>query len=174
MAVGLALTTLGLVEGNRAGEERLREAIEVLAPSSVRLQHARALIELGAALRRRNARGEARKLLREGVEIAHDCGAGSLVARANDQLAATGARPRHLLVTGVDSLTASERRVAHLAAEEMSNKEIAQALFVTVKTVEVHLSNVYRKLEIGSRRQLAQALTGTRSPEPALAGDNVR
>ena len=65
-----------------------------------------------------------------------------------------------MLLTGLESLTASERRVAQLAAEELSNKEIAQALFVTVKTIEVHLSNVYRKLEIGSRRQLASALLG--------------
>jgi len=66
-------------------------------------------------------------------------------------------------------LTASERRIAQLAAEELSNREIAQALFVTVKTVEVHLSNVYRKLEIGSRRQLASALDGLHA-EPVPAG----
>ena len=64
--------------------------------------------------------------------------------------------------TGLETLTASERRVAQLAADDMSNKEIAQALFVTVKTVEVHLSSVYRKLEISSRRQLATSLAGDR------------
>ena len=66
-------------------------------------------------------------------------------------------------LTGLDSLTASERRVAQLAAEELSNKEIAQALFVTVKTVEVHLSNVYRKLEIGSRRAASRPRSSSRS-----------
>lgn len=100
----------------------------------------RALVDLGAALRRGNSRREARELLREGVELAHRCGANALVERANEELAATGARPRTILLSGVDALTASERRVAHMAAEELSNKEIAQALFVTVKTVEVHLS----------------------------------
>jgi DNA-binding CsgD family transcriptional regulator len=74
-----------------------------------------------------------------------------------------------ILLTGLASLTASERRVAQLAAEELSNNEIAQALFVTVKTVEVHLSNVYRKLEMGSRRQLAAALVD-RQAEPLAAG----
>jgi DNA-binding CsgD family transcriptional regulator len=102
--------------------------------------------------------------------LAHVCGATPLVERANEELAATGARPRKILQTGLASLTASERRVAQLAAEELSNKEIAQALFVTVKTVEVHLSNVYRKLEIGSRRQLPAALVAPHTSEPALAG----
>jgi len=67
-------------------------------------------------------------------------------------------RPREVVQTGLETLTASERRVAQLAAEDMSNKDIAQALFVTVKTVEVHLSSAYRKLDISSRRQLVSAL----------------
>jgi DNA-binding CsgD family transcriptional regulator len=71
-----------------------------------------------------------------------------------------GARPRKLVLTGVDALTPSERRVARIATEGMSNKELAQALFVTVKAVEVHLSSVYRKLRISSRRDLAEALGG--------------
>ena len=89
---------------------------------------------------------------------AHRLGALALVVQANDELAATGARPRKVVQTGLETLTASERRVAQLAANDMTNKDIAQALFVTVKTVEVHLSSVYRKLEITSRRQLAPAL----------------
>ena len=87
---------------------------------------------------------------------------------ANEELAATGARPRKVLQTGVETLTASERRVAQLAAQEMTNKDIAQALFVTVKTVEVHLSSVYRKLSLSSRRQLASALADEPSDAPAL------
>jgi DNA-binding CsgD family transcriptional regulator len=166
--IGLALRTLGVVEGDSAGEARLREAVEVLAPSPARLEHAKALVDLGASLRRRNSRSEARELLRQGAELAHHCGATPLLQRANEELAATGARPRKVVLTGLDSLTASERRVAHLAAEELSNKEIAQALFVTVKTVEVHLSNVYRKLGIGSRRQLGAALVAD-APAPALS-----
>jgi DNA-binding CsgD family transcriptional regulator/tetratricopeptide (TPR) repeat protein len=168
--IGIALRILGLIEDGVAGEQRLGEALDVLAPSPARLEHAKALIDLGAAVRRRNERAEARKLLRQGIELAHGCGATALVERANEELAATGARPRKMLLTGLESLTASERRVAQLAAEEMSNKEIAQALFVTVKTVEVHLSNVYRKLEIGSRRQLPAALVGARAGEAVLAG----
>ena len=88
--------------------------------------------------------------------------------RAEQELAATGARPRRLLLSGVESLTASERRVAGFAAEGLSNKDIAQQLFVTTKTVEVHLSNVYRKLGIGSREELGTALGGAGDP-PAVS-----
>jgi ATP/maltotriose-dependent transcriptional regulator MalT len=160
-ALGLALRTLGLVEEGEEGERRLREAVDVLAPSPARLEYAKALIDLGAAMRRRKERVAARALLRQGVDVAHKCAAFALAERGNEELATTGARPRKLLLTGLDSLTASERRVAQLAAEDLSNKEIAQTLFVTVKTIEVHLSNVYRKLDISSRRQLPEALGGT-------------
>jgi DNA-binding CsgD family transcriptional regulator len=156
--VGISLRALALVEGRQAGERLLREAVEVLADSPARLEHARALVDLGALLRRGNSRSEARKLLRQGVELAHQCGATALVTRGNEELAATGAHPRTILLSGIDALTVSERRVAHMAAEDLSNKEIAQALFVTVKTVEQHLGRVYRKLDIGSRRELGAAL----------------
>jgi DNA-binding NarL/FixJ family response regulator len=169
-AIGASLRVLGLVEGGDKGLELLREAVEVLADSEARLEHARALVDLGAALRRANRRIEAREYLREGVDLARTVGALGLAARAYDEIAATGARPRKILRTGPDALTASERRVAQLAAEGMSNKEIAQALFVTIKTVEVHLSHAYRKLEIRSRAQLATALlTPAPSPAPASA-----
>ena len=128
--VGVSLRALGLVEGGQSGELLLREAVEVLADSPARLEHARALVDLGALLRRGNRRSEARKLLRHGIEVAHQCGATALLTRGNDELAATGS----------------------------SNKEIAQALFVTLRTVEMHLSNCYAKLGIRSRRGLARAL----------------
>jgi DNA-binding CsgD family transcriptional regulator len=157
-AIGVSLRNLGLVKGGREGERLQREAVDVLAASPARLEHARALVDLGAALRRSNQRSEARKPLREAVEMAHRCGASALVERANEELAATGAHPRTILLSGADALTASERRVAQMAAEDLSNKEIAQALFVTVKTVEQHLGRAYRKLDINSRRQLAAAI----------------
>jgi DNA-binding CsgD family transcriptional regulator len=167
--IGISLRALGLVEGGRAGERLLREAVDVLAQSPARLEYARALVDLGAALRRGNSRSAARRLLRQGVELAHQCGATALVTLANEELAATGAHARTIMLTGLDALTASERRVAYMAAEGSSNKEIAQALFVTVKTVEQHLGRVYRKLDISSRRQLGAAL-GAR---PELAAGNA-
>jgi DNA-binding CsgD family transcriptional regulator len=167
-AIGASLRVLGLVEGGTAGIGLLREAVEVLAGSEARLEHARAIVDLGAALRRANQRTEARELLREGVELAQRLGAFGLAERANEEIATTGARPRKVLQTGLDALTASERRVAQLAADGMSNKEIAQTLFVTIKTVEVHLSSAYRKLEINSRAQLDKELL-TPAPRPAPA-----
>ena len=159
--VGIALRTTGLVDGGPAGEELLREAVAVLEQSPARLEHARALVDLGATLRRRNERSEAREHLRQGLELAYRCGATALVGRAQEELVTAGARPRRVMLSGVDALTASERRVARMAADGMSNREIAQSLFVTVKAVEVHLSNTYRKLAIGSRTQLAHALDET-------------
>src|SRR5581483_911432 len=158
-SLGIALRTLGLVEGGASGEKLLREAVEVLGGSQWRLEHAKALVELGAALRRGNKRAEARDYLRRGAELAYRLGAGALEDRAQTELAATGARPRRLLLSGVDSLPPSARRVAEMAADNMTNKDIAQALFVTPKTVEVHLSSVYRKLQIASRAQLPDALS---------------
>jgi class 3 adenylate cyclase/DNA-binding CsgD family transcriptional regulator len=156
--IGVALRVLGLAQGGSKGIETLRESLSVLERSSAKLERARTLVELGAALRRANARAEARELLRAGLDLAVRCGAQPLVEQAEGELAATGARPRRRLLSGVESLTASERRVARFAADGLSNKDIAQTLFVTTKTVEVHLSNVYRKLGIGSRNELPQAL----------------
>jgi len=162
--IGVALRALGLVRGGRQGESHLREAVEVLAGSSARLEHAKVLVDLGAMLRRTNRRKEARDPLQQGLELARKGGAKPLAERAHTELIATGARPRRLVFSGLEALTPSERRVAAMAAAGMINREIAQALFVTAGTVEVHLSSAYRKLEISSRSQLPQALA-----EPADA-----
>jgi DNA-binding CsgD family transcriptional regulator len=119
-------------------------------------------------LRRANRRAEAREHLHQALELAQRCGANLLVERAHEELIATGARPRRLVRTGVDALTPSERRIAAMAAEGLSNREIAQALFVTLRTVEMHLSNAFRKLDISSRTQLPGALAS--SAPPLVAG----
>lgn len=157
-ALGVALRVKGLVEGGAGGLGLLREAVEVLGGSVARLEHAHALVELGAALRRANRRAEARGPLQEGLTIARSCGAVPLAERAYEELEATGARPRKIIRSGVEELTPSERRVARMAASGMRNKEIAQALFVTVRTVETHLRHAYQKLDISSRSELAAAL----------------
>ena len=153
------LLALGLAIGGTSGIEHLARAAALLERSPRQLERAYALIEMGAALRRANRRNDARAPLREGMQIAHRCGAVGLAARARKELRATGARPRKLVLTGVDSLTPQEHRVAELAAEGLSNPEIAQALFVTRKTIETHLGHVYQKLDIGSREDLAHALS---------------
>ena len=123
------------------------------------MEHARALTDLGAALRRDNQRAQAREHLRAALDIAHGAGALSLVQRAHTELTATGARPRLPVRTGVDALTPSETRIVHMAADGATNLKIAHDLFVTTKTVEMHLTSAYRKLDIGSRSQLAQVIS---------------
>jgi DNA-binding CsgD family transcriptional regulator len=156
--VGRALRSLGIVEGGEPGVERLREAVSVLEGSSARLEHAAALVGLGTLLRLAGQRTESRGPLRAGMELAHRCGASAMVVRARQELQLSGARPRRIALSGRDALTPGERRVADLAAGGMSNKQIAQALFVTLRTVEMHLSNAYRKLGIRSREGLGDAL----------------
>jgi DNA-binding CsgD family transcriptional regulator len=164
-ALGRALRADGLVEGGARGLALLCEAVEVLRDSPALLERARALTDLGAALRRANRRAEAREPLKRGLELADRCGATPLAERAHAELLATGARPRRRVLSGLEALTPSERRVAAMAAEGITNRDIAQALFVTPRTIEVHLSSAYRKLGIGSRSQLPRALAGSAEPQ---------
>jgi len=163
--LGRALRINGLVEGGDDGIELMREAVSVLAPSPARLEHAYALADLGSALRRANHRAEAREPLRQALDFAQRAGAVLLAEQAHEELIAAGARPRRVVRSGAASLTPSERRIAAMTAEGLSNREIAQALFVTLRTVEMHLSNVFRKLQISSRTQIAAALA---ADEPDL------
>jgi DNA-binding NarL/FixJ family response regulator len=165
-ALGIALRAAGLVHGGAVGLAMLDEAASVLAGSSARLEQARALTDFGAALRRANRRTEAREPLRRALDLAAQCHAAPLADRAGQELVAAGARPRRA-ISGVDALTPSELRVARMAAEGMGNRAIAQALFVTVKTIEVHLGSTYRKLGVSSRAALADALAGDRHPARA-------
>jgi DNA-binding CsgD family transcriptional regulator len=171
-ALGIALRAAGLTEGGRRGIELLRQAAGVLAGSGARLEHARAMTDLGAALRRAGQRAESRDILRPALDLAHRCGALALTERARTERIAAGGRPRRLVVSGLDSLTPSERRIAQLAAAGLSNRDIAQNLFITTRTVEGHLTHAYNKLAITSREQLPAALTRaggeTTAPAPAF------
>jgi DNA-binding NarL/FixJ family response regulator len=138
--------------------DELAEAAAVARRSPSRLIQAQALYELGAALRRAGDRTRAREPLAGARELAHACGATGLEGRAHQELVVAGAKPRRIALSGTESLTAAERRVAELAAQGIRNREIAETLFVSLKTVEVHLSRVYGKLGIRSRSQLADAL----------------
>ena len=154
--IGVALRAAALVEGSSV--DGLQESVSALEGSPARLDHARALTDLGAALRRANRRAEARAELEHGLDLAERCGAAALAERARTELRAAGGRVNDPREGGLEQLTVSERRVAELAAEGHSNPEIAQALFVTRKTVETHLGRVYRKLGISGRVKLAQML----------------
>jgi DNA-binding CsgD family transcriptional regulator/tetratricopeptide (TPR) repeat protein len=168
-AVGAALRVQGLVSGGEAGRKALAEAVELLDGGWSRLELARALVDLGAATYERN-RVDGRRLLERGATLAEELGAIVLAARAGELSVAAGSRPRRAARRGPAALSAAERRTARLAAEGMTNREIAQTLVLSEKTVESQLRAAFRKLGVSSRRELPVAVGGTEPPaEPALA-----
>jgi DNA-binding CsgD family transcriptional regulator len=157
-AEGVALRVCGLCAGGDAAIELLRKAVEMQALSGAVLEQARAEIDLGAAVRRAGRRRSARPHLRAGLELAQAAGATGLAHRAETELRAAGGRGRRATDTGLGVLTASERRVAELAAQGYSNRNIAGLLHISIKGVEWHLHQSYRKLDITGRAQLRTAL----------------
>lgn len=155
--VGRSLRVLGMLR-REDGLTNLEESVLALEESPARLELAKSLAALGSLRRRLRQPTEAREPLHRALELAERCGADGLVAQTRTEIHATGTRPRPSALAGTESLTASEKRVAALAAEGLTNRDIAQRLFVTPKTVEVHLSASYRKLGINSRRDLARTL----------------
>ena len=155
--IGAALRLRARLDPDRR-LELLEQAVDVLEQAPAQLELAAALTDLGEALRVAQRRSDAREPLRRAAELADTRGALALRARALEGLAALGDRPRRLMFSGSESLTGSERRVAELAGVGRSNRDIAQELFVTPKTVENHLGRVYVKLGITGRKELAAAL----------------
>ncbi len=137
---------------------QLEEAVGLAGASEARLEHCRALLELGTMLRRAGRRSDAGRALGDALELARACGAQQLEERALEELEVAGARVQRAALRGADALSPSERRVVALAIEGLSNRQIAEALFVTRKAVEWHLGNAYRKLDVRSRRELPAAL----------------
>jgi DNA-binding CsgD family transcriptional regulator len=156
--IGVALRAAGLVAGGEHGLGQLRDAVAMLERCPSTLEQARGLTALGGALRRAGRRAEARDRLRAGLSLARASGAERLAEQADHELRAAGAKPRRHAFSGVESLTASELRIAEMAAAELTNQQVAEALFITAKTVENHLGRVYQKLGIHSRGRLAAAL----------------
>lgn len=157
-AVGLALRTQAALTDGEDRRALLTEAADVLGGSPSALERAHALVQLGTACRHAGLRAAAEPPLREGLQLADGMGAVPLVEAARHELRALGLRPRRSAVTGPDSLTPTERRVAELAASSLTNRQVAESLFVTVKTVETHLGRVYQKLGISTRAELQHAI----------------
>jgi DNA-binding CsgD family transcriptional regulator len=157
------LRTRAAGRDGQAAVDDLEAAVGLLEHSPRRLEYVHALLDLGSVLRREGRRADARPPLRSALMLARQCGAARAAKRAHGELQATGEKVRRYTPIGIESLTPSERRVAELAASGMTNRQVAQSLFVTVKTVEAHLSAAYDKLDINSRRQLPDALGGQTS-----------
>ncbi|WP_186526015.1 helix-turn-helix transcriptional regulator [Leekyejoonella antrihumi] len=158
-ALAHTLRLLGTLRQND-DHELLREAVAVTEASPARLEHAKALTALGSAMRRSNQRSDSRDPLGRGLELALRCGATALAETARTELYAAGGRPRREALSGPASLTPSERRIANLAAQGQTTRDIAQSLYVTPRTVEGHLTNIYRKLGVSTRTALPGALAG--------------
>ena len=152
------LCVLGLVEGGEDGLVLLAEATSLGAGYPTRLAHTSALIALGAALRRANQRAAARDPLKAALALSRQSGATALALQAQTELGITSARRRGEGLWGPEALTPSERRVAALAMEGLTTREMAESLFVTPKTVEFHLRHIYQKLGVNSRDKLSGAL----------------
>jgi DNA-binding CsgD family transcriptional regulator len=161
-AEGVTQRAMGRLVGGDEGIALLREAVIALDQCPSELERARGQLELGGALRRAGWRREAREPLRLSLDLARRSGAIRLAGRAEHELRAAGARPRRRAFSGLEALTASERRVADLAVQMQSNREIAEALFVTAKTVENHLGRIYQKVGIHSRRELRDVMPDKR------------
>jgi DNA-binding CsgD family transcriptional regulator len=163
--LAVALRTYGELGGGAEGLALMEEADGLLSGLPDMLERARTSIALGSALRRAGQRSEARQRLTSGMELAHDIGATALDRVARSELRLAGVRLARAGVRSCETLTPAEERVAQKAAEGLSNREIAQALFVTVKTVEWHLSQAYAKLGIGRRSELPHALADNYGPD---------
>jgi DNA-binding CsgD family transcriptional regulator len=155
---GVALSLCGTLDPTEHGLLQLRQAVQILECSPARLAHTHALVNLGAGLHARGEREEARRPLSLALDVAHRLGAAALAERARSELIALGARPRRAALRGAEALTPAELRTARMAADGLTNRDIAQALFLSTRTVEAQLSGAYTKLAINSRAQLGDAL----------------
>jgi DNA-binding CsgD family transcriptional regulator len=157
-ALGVARRAAALLQSGSKIEQGLIDAAALLRTCGARVDLAYTLVELGGAIRRSGRPTEARDTLRDALNVAQEVGARRAARLAREELQRAGGRAS-TRTGGGDQLTPSERRVAELAAQGRTNREIANELFVTVKAVEWHLGNAYRKLDIRGRGALAAALS---------------
>jgi DNA-binding CsgD family transcriptional regulator len=160
--LGIALHARGLVDRMDGGDglADLNGAVEALAGVGARSDHSRVLVDLGSSLLADDRREEARATLREAGDLARRIGADEVAERADYGLRRAGGRPSAGAVTRPGGLTGSELRVARLAAQGLTNAQIASELVVTPHTVRFHLGRAYRKLDVTGRDELPEALGG--------------
>lgn len=166
-SIGIALRAAALIASRDKAIALLTESVQTLERTAGRLELARSLTDLGIALRRHGQRNAARPILRRALDVAAGCGSKTLADRARNELLATGGRPRRPHLSGTESLTPTERRIAELAGHGHTNTQIAHALYVTTKTVEWHLANAFRKVDVTNRRELGRAMQADAPSTPA-------
>jgi DNA-binding CsgD family transcriptional regulator len=157
-ALGMLARTQALVAEDAEAEALYRAALDYLSRCRARTSLARALLVYGEWLRRQRRRVDAREQLGAAYEMFESMGAGAFARRAETELVATGERARRRAPETVLSLTPHEWRIATMVSEGMRNSEVAAQLYVSPRTVEYHLSKVFRKLGLTSRTELAAAM----------------
>jgi DNA-binding CsgD family transcriptional regulator len=165
-AIALALRTKAEIEGPPADVDHLRAALAAIEASDAVLERAKVLLAYGTALHRDRRDDLARGPLRDGIGLADRLGARSIARQGLETLRAAGGRPRRLRMAGPEALTPAERQVVELAAGGATNRQIAEALVITRKTVEWHLKKVFVKLDVSSREQLREAMEGQLAGSP--------
>jgi DNA-binding CsgD family transcriptional regulator/tetratricopeptide (TPR) repeat protein len=169
-ALGMLARSGALVASGTAADALFLDALERLGRTRVVVHLARAHLVYGEWLRRESRRRDAREQLRAAYDMFHGMGAEAFAARARRELLATGATARPRTVAASNDLTPQETQIARLAVEGRSNPEIASELFISPRTVEYHLSKVYTKLGVGSRRELRRSLPLSEQLNPRLSG----
>ena len=160
-ALGIEARCRALLRSGADADILYREAIERLSRTRLRPELARAHLVYGEWLRREDRRVDAREQLRAAHETLVEIGMDAFAERARNELSATGETVRRRTAHTRDDLTAQERQIARLARDGLSNPEIGARLFLSPRTVEWHLRNVFAKLDIRSRRDLASVLPRT-------------
>jgi DNA-binding CsgD family transcriptional regulator len=160
-ALGIEARCRALLRSGAEADILYREAIERLSRTRLRPELARAHLVYGEWLRREDRRVDAREELRAAHETLVEIGMDAFAERARNELSATGETVRRRAAHTRDDLTAQERQIARLARDGLSNPEIGARLFLSPRTVEWHLRNVFTKLDIRSRRDLASVLPST-------------
>jgi len=161
LALGIGAARGALLRDGDAAEQLYREAIERLSHTRIRVESARAQLVYGEWLRREGRRVDARAQLRAAFEALTAMGVEAFADRARRELQATGETVRRRTVETQGDLTPQEAHIARLAAEGLTNPEIAAALYISRRTVEWHLRKVFAKLEVSTRRELRRALPDT-------------
>jgi DNA-binding CsgD family transcriptional regulator len=154
--LGLAARSRALMNSGAAAEEHYREAVERLSSCRMATYLARTHLVYGEWLRREGRRQDAREQLRTAHEMLSGMGAQAFAARAARELSATGEHPRARSVQATDALTSQELHIARLVATGATSREVGAQLFLSPRTIEAHLRNIFRKLGITSRRQLRE------------------
>lgn len=160
IAAALGRALVADAEGeSEIAEDRFRAALALHRQAELPLQRVEALLAYGSFLRRAGQSVRSRSPLADALQTAESLGAVVLADEARRELSLARGRRRRRDADR-EELTAAERRVADLAAEGLSNAEIARALYLSVNTVQTHLKHIYAKLGIRSRRELMIRRTG--------------